>query len=529
MSTISWRSMPILNKFACLVKKKWMLAEQKWKIKRRIIMDSKRSGVKGASTRKYKSMLPRITDAVSTLLGKLDDAKSLPLAASAVSGSEPGVEQFVIDATDAFWEVGLHPEERRFFVGKLGDNFLVYLRTAQGSRGAPITWAAIFGLVCRCVQSLFYTGHTHKRGWFEAELQVYVDDPWAALIGNRSTRDRLVTLMIVAWRVLGVTLAFPKARRGLQVDWIGANLLVADGNTVRATIMADRVSEVKHLTDTICSGNLVTVKDLRSYTGKLQSMASLLHTWRPFVGMLWAALYQPRDLTSAPPGLVWSSQLREPTNWFKAFWNGDHNQNLVRDFDVEHHFNRGQLVVIYVDASPYGLGGWISVSGCPCQYFADGISESDCLNVGVTSNEGSSGQQAFEALALLVAVRLWLPHFKTQRVKICLRGDNMAALYAVAKMQPKSKALGIVARELALDLADASYAVDFVQHVAGLANGSADSLSRKWQPGKEFVLPSLLASATEVQAPTRCPSWWRNWMHDHTLNGRIVTDAGANV
>jgi hypothetical protein len=247
--------------------------------------------------------------------------------------------------------------------------------------------------------------------------------------------------------------------------------------------------------------------------------------------MLWAALYQPRELSSAPPNHVWSSQLREPINWFKAFWGSDNNQNLVREFNVEHHFNRGKLVIIYVDASPFGLGGWISVSGCPWQYFSDGISESDCLNLGVSSNEGSAGQQAFEALALLVAIRLWLPQFKTQRVKICLRGDNMAALYAVAKMQPKSKALGVIARELALDLADASYAVDFLQHVAGLANGTADSLSRKWQPGKKYTFPSLLANAEEVKPPTRSPSWWRNWMvdHSHQTKGKLVLRAGAHA
>lgn len=329
-------------------------------------MDSKRSGVKGASVRKYKWVLPRITDAVG-------NAPSLvnwmtPNAASAASGSVLGVQHIVIDATDAFWEISLHPDERRFFVGKLGDSFLVYLRTAQGSRVAPITWAAVFGLVCRCVQSLFYTGNRHKPGRFEVELQVYVDDPWAALLGDRAKRNRLVTLMIVAWRVLGITLAFPKARRGPQ----------ADNNLVKATILADRVSEVKHTTETISSGNLLTIKDLRSFTGKLQSMASLLHMWRPLVGMLWATLYQPHELSAAPPHCVWSSQLREPINCLIAFWNGGSNQNSSREFDVEHHFNRGKMVIIYVDASRFGLCGWVLVSGWPRQHFADGISESDC-------------------------------------------------------------------------------------------------------------------------------------------------------
>ena len=53
---------------------------------------------------------------------------------------------------------------------------MAYLRTSQGSPGAPITWAAICGLISRCVQSLFYTGASQrcKRSWFVVVLQVLV-------------------------------------------------------------------------------------------------------------------------------------------------------------------------------------------------------------------------------------------------------------------------------------------------------------------------------------------------------------------
>ena len=129
-------------------------------------MDSLRSGVKDSSTRKFKSVLPRVTDAISSLMAALDDCQNCDMEA----------EQFIIDATDAFWELGLHPDERRFFVGKLAGKFLVYLRTAQGSRGAPLSWAAVFGLICRCVQSLFFSasltapGVVSRRSKFDVDL-----------------------------------------------------------------------------------------------------------------------------------------------------------------------------------------------------------------------------------------------------------------------------------------------------------------------------------------------------------------------
>ena len=48
------------------------------------------------------------------------------------------LEQFVLDYTDAFWQVPLHPKERRFFVGKIRGIILSYLRAAQGSRNGPL-------------------------------------------------------------------------------------------------------------------------------------------------------------------------------------------------------------------------------------------------------------------------------------------------------------------------------------------------------------------------------------------------------
>ena len=78
----------------------------------------------------------------------------------------------VADVQDAFWLIPLAWEERRYFVAKFNGRYLVFLRTAQGSRGALLTWAAIAALVARCVQNVLVTPHGQ-----EARLQMYVDDP----------------------------------------------------------------------------------------------------------------------------------------------------------------------------------------------------------------------------------------------------------------------------------------------------------------------------------------------------------------
>ena len=73
----------------------------------------------------------------------------------------------------------------------------------------------------------------------------------------------------------------------------------------------------------------------------------------------------------------------------------------------------------------------------------------------------------------------------------------------LSKMQPKSKSLAIVAREIALDIANAAYAPDFNEHVPGISNLMADELSRKHQPGVTFKVPEALCHAKEHVLPPR--------------------------
>ena len=96
-----------------------------------------------------------------------------------------------------------------------------------------------------------------------------------------------------------------------------------------------------------------------------------------------------------------------------------------------------------------------------------------------------------------------------RRVVVTVWGDNMSAVWMLAKLQPKSKALGVIAREVAIDLSCASYAPDFTEHLPGVTNVTADALSRRFQPGKSYPTPPLLADAAEMQPPERVITWWK--------------------
>ena len=69
------------------------------------------------------------------------------------------------------------------------------------------------------------------------------------------------------------------------------------GSTLDATITLARALELRTLSIDILAGNFGRKPALRMYTGKTQSMASVLITWRPFVHMLCGAVMSHNAVT----------------------------------------------------------------------------------------------------------------------------------------------------------------------------------------------------------------------------------------
>ena len=156
---------PVVSKFGMITKEK-VLPNGTTKVKRRLILDSKESGVSAGSAHPQRIVLPDLTDLVRNVV-------DVTLA----SCDPPQVA--ILDFVDAFWNLGLYPSERKYFVGKLRGHYFVFLRLAQGSRTAPLVWCRFAALVARLAQSLFRSS--------ELRLHVYVDDP-AIVLGGPSRR-----------------------------------------------------------------------------------------------------------------------------------------------------------------------------------------------------------------------------------------------------------------------------------------------------------------------------------------------------
>ena len=121
------------------------------------------------------------------------------------------------------------------------------------------------------------------------------------------------------------------------------------------------------------------------------------------------------------------------------------------------------------------------------------------------------GQQVFEALAILVAVRAWLPTCQ-HRVQLTIRSDNVGALTLAVNMRPKTSRLAVIARELALAFMQISF-LPAVVHTPGIAHIIADNLSRLHDPGKpdaaKVLTHSALKNATKTEVPVRGLDFYR--------------------
>jgi hypothetical protein len=467
------------------------------KMKVRIVVDSKRSCISRASRRFERCLLPRVTDCIDDMLALLDAAEPDEL-----------VELMVADFSDAFFILPLRPAERRFFVVQFRGSYYVFLRSTQGSRSAPLTWARLAALVARLTQGTLGS---------RSRLSVYVDDPLGAYLGTVGVRQRSMAMTLLMWGALKLPLSLSKASRGSTLTWTSAVFRVITDPTntrdlgILVRVKPTLVEEVQQQTLTFLTHNVVSIKKLRSYTGKLMHMASLVHTIRPFLTDLYGAIHS-KDLAAsgAPSGCVWTRQIHHVLLWMAAFLS-ERPGSLHKLYPLSAYRRSATRIGMHLDASPWGLGGYLSVDGDIVAWFASALSDAE-LSALQLQRGSSSAQQAVEALCALVALRAWQDRWRDRRWSLRVRSDSVSALVLALKLKTSGAAAGIVAREMALDMAAAPFPPIVAEHIPGIANVVPDILSRRHDPkyAASWEIPPLLAGVAETQLPARDAAYFRS-------------------
>jgi hypothetical protein len=128
---------------------------------------------------------------------------------------------------------------------------------------------------------------------------------------------------------MGFQLAFHKAQYGQLIEWIGFQIQVLL-DRVQVIIPPDKIEELLELINKYIDGSVISVKELRSFAGKADHIASIILTWKPFVSEIWGALkiIGTPQAGNPPSGCVWTSQVRPALRWMSSFLSPDRNPHL---------------------------------------------------------------------------------------------------------------------------------------------------------------------------------------------------------
>ena len=101
-------------------------------------------------------------------------------------------------------------------------------------------------------------------------------------------------------------------------------------------------------------------------------------------------------------------EIRPALLWFIAFLQDKHG-GISRTFSLQAFSNAGDQIDMILEASPFALGGYLQINGRIVSYFISPLADHDEQRFGVERGK-SDGQQIWEALCLLVALRAWAQH-----------------------------------------------------------------------------------------------------------------------
>ena len=155
-----------------------------------------------------------------------------------------------------------------------------------------------------------------------------------------------------------------------------------------------------------------------------------------------------------------------------------------------------------------GIGGFLEDNYTAKEFFHGELTEDDVKIFKHTVGD-NKGQQTWEALTILVALRLWAPRWKGRRVTLSVRSDSVSALTALLRFKNAGEGSSFIARELAIDIAESVYRPSIISHVPGVSNIIADELSRWYEPRRFPKLPLYLRGASLRMLPTRDASFYR--------------------
>ena len=264
-----------VSRLALLVKEK-----EGGVVKRRIIMDLRRSGGNDRCVVRERIVLPRGQDVVEGLRflhSQQDKLKGVLLekgmAESELEADEEWkqIELFTADLSDAYCHLAVHPSEVGNCVapGLREGQMIVFTAVLFGYKGAPLLMGRLSAAMARLWQAMV-PAH-------EMQLQVCMDDPLVAMQGPVAKRNQNLALLLYTSAALGINIAYHKGARGSMTSWIGIQFEVnMKERCVLLSVPQKMASDVLKTLESWGSRGMVAIRELRAVTGKLSWISGII-------------------------------------------------------------------------------------------------------------------------------------------------------------------------------------------------------------------------------------------------------------
>ena len=451
----------------------------------RFIVDMRRSGVNALSTAGERIVLPRGSDLVRDLMDLMEH-------------HDQNVEIMTADFSDAFLNLGIAEAERGHAVVLVKPGiYAAYRGVPFGLASAPLLWGRAAAFIGRATQAI-HGPNSHR-------VQIYVDDPAVAVGGSKSARSWALGRTLILWAALGARIALHKVSRGKAVKWIGATYSVVPGG-IEVAVDQERIAR---LTQVVQAGlqEKGLIAKAQSLAGELSWIAGIVPTVRPFVNMIWAAVYSLDDHSkkvqggeasgrTRPQGSALANMVKLPLTWFLKFLQGEHGglkrRRLLRDRWATPQWT------VRTDASTTGCGGMlIDQLGNIVRWYAAAFTPEMLKPLGIPAGEPGR-MTAYELLALLVALRTWQPYLRKCRIGVLVQLDSESALRVVSKLASSEPVVNRLAAEISLLIEQGGMEAVEGQHWRNIINIEADALSRLEEG---YEVPERLRDLPRDRAP----------------------------
>ena len=204
--------------------------------------------------------------------------------------------------------------------------------------------------------------------------------------------------------------------------------------------------------------------------------------------------------------MVWRRQFQTTLDWLLYFLRACPGA-LKRIWRYEAFAADLTHIAFLLDASPWGLGGVLIIGGIPVAWFASPLTTHDEKIHGQAIGS-DKGQQVWESLCVLVALKVYASQWMDKRVALTITGDNVAALTLAAYLKGKGPRT-LIAQEISLIYSFSSFEPAVLKHIPGVTNVQADGLSRLYQPDAHYEIPPQLREVPRTPIPIRDRSYYR--------------------